>query len=183
MAANGKGTAILRTIVRALLLLCLIVWLGGLLFFGAVVAPVAFGTLMPMVSDPALGLHVAGTMVRNSLLQLHWMGLIAGAAMIFFCAVERVMQWTRRSVAPHIIVLAAMMVLTAFSQFSVIPRMETLRVQAGTVIDAPNSDNPARVEFNRLHHLSTQLEGGVLIGGLVLLVLLARPEPLLEPTS
>ncbi|HUZ05401.1 MAG TPA: hypothetical protein VMU62_08580, partial [Acidobacteriaceae bacterium] len=99
------------------------------------------------------------------------------------CAVERVMQWTRRSVAPHIIVLAAMMVLTAFSQFSVIPRMETLRVQAGTVIDAPNSDNPARVEFNRLHHLSTQLEGGVLIGGLVLLVLLARPEPLLEPTS
>ncbi|HEX4022939.1 MAG TPA: DUF4149 domain-containing protein [Acidobacteriaceae bacterium] len=177
MAAAVKSALILRTAVRALLLFCLVVWLGGLLFFGAVVAPVAFGILMPMIPDPAFGLHVAGTMVRNSLLQLHWMGLIAGAAMIFLCAVERGMQWTRRSVVPYFVVLGVMLALTAFSQFSIIPRMETLRLQAGSAIDNPTSDNPARVEFNRLHNISTQLEGGVLVGGLVLVVLLARPEP------
>lgn len=177
MAAGAKGTMILRTAIRAIVLLSLVVWLGGLLFFIAVVAPVAFGTLMPMFPDPAFGVHVAGTMVRGSLLQLHWMGLIAGAIMIFLIAIERGMQWTRRSVVPYVVVLGAMLALTAFSQFSIIPRMETLRVQAGSAIDNPSSTNPARVEFNRLHNLSTQLEGGVLIGGLVLTVLLARPEP------
>ena len=177
MAGSAKGTMILRTAVRAILLLCLVVWLGGLLFFVVVVAPVAFGTLMPMFPDPTFGVHVAGTMVRSSLLQLHWMGLIAGAIMIFLCSVERGMQWTRRSVVPYLVVLCVMLALTAFSQFSIIPRMEILRLQAGSAIDNPVSENPARVEFNRLHNLSTQLEGGVLIGGLVLTALLARPEP------
>ena len=182
--ANGNSTLIARTAARSLLLLCLAVWLGGLIFFGAVVAPVAFGTVMPMLPDPAFGVHVAGTMVRHSLLALHWMGLIAGALMVFLLAVEAAMQWTRRSIALPVAVLAAMLALTAFSQFSVIPRMEALRVQAGAAIDVlpgtltpDGAENPARVEFNRLHHLSTQLEGGVLIGGLVLTVLLARPEP------
>ena len=174
------STIIARTLLRSLLLLSLVVWLGGLIFFGAVVAPVAFGTVMPMFSDPAFGVHVAGTMVRSSLLALHWMGLIAGAIMIFLVAVEWTMRWTRRSIAPSLVVLAAMLALTAYSQFSILPRMETLRQQAGRAIDnlAPDgADNPAREEFNRLHHLSTQLEGGVLLGGLVLTVLLARPEP------
>ncbi len=174
------STTIARTVVRSLVLLCLAVWLGGLIFFGAVVAPVAFGTVMPMLSDPAFGVHVAGTMVRCSLLALHWMGLIAGAIMIFLVAVEWTMRWTRRSIVSSLVVLAAMLALTAFSQFSILPRMETLRQQAGSAIDnlAPDgAGNPARAEFNRLHHLSTQLEGGVLLGGLVLTVLLARPEP------
>ncbi len=174
------SVTIARTVARSLLLFCLAVWLGGLIFFGAVVAPVAFGTVMPMLPDPAFGVHVAGTMVRHSLLALHWMGLVAGAVMIFLFAVEWTMQWTRRSIAPCLAVLGAMLALTAFSQFSIMPRMEMLRLQAGSAIDnlAPDrADNPARAEFNRLHHLSTQLEGGVLIGGLVLTVLLARPEP------
>lgn len=177
---SGNNPPVARTLARTLLLLCLVVWLGGLVFFGAVVAPVAFGTLMPMFPDPAFGVHVAGTMVRHSLLALHWMGLVAGAIMIFLFAVEWTMQWTRRSVVPYLAVLGAMLALTAFLQFSILPRMETLRQQAGNAIDnlAPDSaDNPARAEFNRLHHLSTQLEGGVLIGGLALTVLLARPEP------
>jgi hypothetical protein len=165
-----------RTLVRSLLLLCLAVWLGGLVFFVAAVAPVAFGVLMPMLPDPAFGAHIAGTMVRGSLLELHWMGLVAGAAMVFLLAVERSLQWTRHSLAPYFAVLVFMLTLTAYSQFSIMPRMETLRMQTGGAIDSVRADNPARVEFNRLHHQSTRLEGGVLLGALVLTVLLARPE-------
>ncbi len=166
-----------RTLLRGLLLFCLSVWLGGLIFFVAVVAPVAFGRLMPMFTDPVWGVHVAGTMVRSSLIVLHWMGLAAGAAMICLLATERALAWTRRSMMPAFFVLAWMMGLTAFSQFSVIPRMEMLRVQAGAALDQPDSDNPAREQFNRLHQFSTQIEGGVMLGGLVLIGLLARPEP------
>jgi len=60
----------------------------------------------------------------------------------------------------------------------VIPRMETLRIQAGAAMADQRSTNPARLDFNRLHKLSTSLEGIVLLCGLGLIVLYARPEPL-----
>ncbi len=167
----------MKTFVRSLILLCLVVWVGGLLFFGAVVAPVAFGSLMPMFPDPAFGVHVAGTMVRNSLLHLHDIGLVSGLVLLALCIVERVAKVTRRSIAPQLVLLAVMMGITAYSQFSIIPHMEALRIQAGAAIDNPASTDPAREDFNRLHSLSTNLEGIVLVCGLGLVVLYARPEP------
>lgn len=167
----------MRTVVRSLISLGLAVWVGGLLYFGAVVAPVAFGTLLPMFSDSAFGVHVAGTMVRNSLLRLHDIGLFAGLVLLLLTIVERAARMTRRSIAPQLALLAVMLGLTAYSQFSVIPRMETLRIQSGAAIDNPASTDPAREDFNRLHNLSTNLEGIVLVCGLGLIVLYARPEP------
>jgi hypothetical protein len=166
----------MRTFLRSLILLALVVWVGGLLFFGMVVAPVAFGSLMPMFPDPALGLHVAGTMVRDSLLHLHDIGMTCGIILLFLCVAERVTRATRRSVGPQLLLIAVMLGLTAYSQFSVIPRMESLRIQAGPAIADPASTNPARVDFNRLHNLSTSLEGVVLLCGVGLIVLYARPE-------
>ena len=166
----------MRTLLRSLILLALAIWVGGLLFFGAVVAPIAFGTLMPMFPDPAVGLHVAGTMVRNSLLHLHDIGLFCGAILLLLCIVERVTRSTRRSIAPQLLLIAVMLGLTTYSQFSVIPRMETLRIKAGSAMAEPVSTDPARVDFNRLHNLSTSLEGIVLLSGLGLIVLYARPE-------
>jgi hypothetical protein len=167
----------MRTLVRSLILLGLVVWIGGLLFFGAVVAPVAFGSVRPMLPDPAVGLHIAGTMVRISLLRLHDIGLVCGVILLLLCIVERAARMTRRSIAPQLVLLAAMLGLTAFSQFSVIPRMESLRMQAGAAMDDPAATNTAKVDFDRLHGLSTRLEGVVLLCGLGLIVLYARPEP------
>ena len=167
----------MRTLLRSLILLALAIWVGGLLFFGAVVAPIAFGTLMPMFPDPAVGIGVAGAMVRNSLLHLHAIGLVCGIALLVLCIAERVTRATRRSIAPQLVLIAAMVGLTAYSQYSVIPRMESLRIQAGAAMADPASANPARLDFNRLHNLSTSLEGIVLLSGLGLIVLYARPEP------
>lgn len=167
----------MRTLIRSLILLGLVFWVGGLLFFISVVAPVAFGSVMPMFSDPALGLQVAGTMVRISILRLHDIGLVSGIILLLLCIVERAAHMTRRSIAPQLLLLAAMLGLTAYSQFSVIPRMEQLRIQAGAAMDTPAATNPAKADFNRLHNLSTRLEGLVLLGGLGLIVLYARPEP------
>ena len=167
----------MRTLLRSLILLAIVVWVGGLIFFGVVVAPIAFGTLMPMFPDPSVGLHVAGTMVRNSLLHLHAIGLFCGLALLLLCILERVTRATRRSIGPPLLLIAVMFGLTAYSQYSVIPRMETLRITAGAAMADPTSTNPARVDFNRLHNLSTSLEGIVLLCGLGLIVLYARPEP------
>ena len=171
----------MRTLVRSLILLGLVVWIGGLIFFGAVVAPVAFGTVMPMFSDPATGLHIAGTMVRESLIRLHDIGLVCGVILLLLIIIERTARTTRRSIArhsiaPQLVLLAAMLALTAYSQFSVIPRMDSLRIQAGPALDNPAASDPAKVDFNRLHNLSTRMEGIVFLCGLGLIVLYSRPE-------
>ncbi len=170
----------MRTLVRSLILIGLVVWVGGLLFFGAVVAPVAFGSVMPMLGDPAVGLQVAGTMVRISLMRLHDIGLICGVILLLLVVVEKAGRMSRRSIRPQLLLLALMLGLTAYSQFSVIPRMDSLRIQAGPAMDNPDATDPAKVDFNRLHTLSTRLEGVVLLCGLGLIVLYARPEPVDE---
>lgn len=167
----------MRTAVRSFILIGLVIWVGGLLFFAGVLAPVAFGSVMPMFPDAATGLHVAGTVVRISLVRLHDIGVVTGAILVLLCIVERMARTTRRSIGPQLVLLAAMLGLTAYSQWSIIPRMDALRVQAGAALDNPAASSPAKVDFNRLHGLSTNLEGVVLLCGLGLIVLYARPEP------
>jgi hypothetical protein len=113
------------------------------------------------------------------LTHLHHIGLFCGAVLLLLYVVERITRATRRSIGPPILLTAVMMGLTAYSQFSVIPRMETLRLKAGAAMADFGSTNPARLDFNRLHTVSTWLEGIVLLCGLGLIVLYARPEPTL----
>lgn len=83
-------------------------------------------------------------------------------------------------IAPVVMTLI-MLALTAYSQFSIIPRMENYRIAAGGAIDAVPPNNPNRVAFNRLHGTSEHVEEGVLLAGIVLVVLVAanypRPDP------
>jgi len=68
-------------------------------------------------------------------------------------------------------ITVAMLLLTAYSQFSIIPRMDADRAAAGEITrdctSAPCTD------FNRLHPLSERVEEAVMVGGLALVVMLA----------
>jgi hypothetical protein len=66
-----------------------------------------------------------------------------------------------------------MLLLTLTSQFGIIPRMDTLRASMGEIDSVP-ADNPARLQFDALHHWSTRVESGVLLLGLVVAYLTAR---------
>ena len=72
----------------------------------------------------------------------------------------------------HILIIL-MLVLTAISQFRIIPQMEALRVAAGEINLLATTD-PIRTQFDSLHGWSTRLEGGVLVVGIVLLYVTAR---------
>jgi hypothetical protein len=65
-----------------------------------------------------------------------------------------------------------MLILTLFSQFWIIRRMDTLRAQV-TDFSAVAVDNPLRMQFDALHVWSTRVEGAVLLLGLVLIYLTA----------
>jgi len=55
----------------------------------------------------------------------------------------------------------------------VIPRMDAIRASIGE-IEAVPIDNPARLQFDALHHWSTRIESGVILLGLVVAYVTAR---------
>ena len=151
--------------VRFLMLLSLIVWLGGLIFF-----PVVAQTAFSVLPTPAL----AGSVVRRSLATLHWMGIVSGFVFLSSSLVySRISTGEAHTFSPRNVLICLMLALTLISQFAIIPRMDLLRASIGQ-IDAVPSDNPARVQFDALHHWSTRVESGVLLLGLVVAYLTSR---------
>lgn len=148
--------------LRALRLICLALWVGGIVFFLAV-ASVAFKT-MPSI-------HLAGLVVRGSLLSLHRIGLGAGEVYLF-CTLALLATHDSHPVrAVELVLVVSMLALTLYLQQSVLPHMETDRLTLGGDVQTAPAANPTRAHFDRLHGVSTRLEGAVLLEGLILLCL------------
>jgi hypothetical protein len=154
----------MKTLLRSLILVNIVLWLGGVMFF-PVVAAAAFSSL----SDT----HAAGTIVARCLRTLHYEGLLAGTLLVVLLVVASIFRTHSRSLAAPILLALVMLGLTGYSQFSVIPRMEQYRLQAGGAIDTTHVADPNTAAFNQLHHTSEHVEEGVLVGGLLFLFCLA----------
>ncbi len=157
------------TILRFLMLLSLIVWIGGIIFLSFVEAPTAFSV--------APTRHMAGTLVGHSLSILHWMGLFSGV--VYLGSSMLLSSLTTDSAQPfavrHVLVLA-MLLLTVVSQFGISPKMATLRASFGDIDSVP-MDNPERVRFDVLHRWSVRLEVAVLALGVATVFCTARSLP------
>jgi hypothetical protein len=156
----------MRTLFHSLVYLVLGLWLGALVFFGAVLAPIAFSQLPPLFATPAAGIHAAGMIVGGSLVRLHWIGLFCG---LIFLVVSVLARAHYRSIIPQALLVLVMMLLTAYSQFSIIPRMDTARDSVGGNVDAVAANNPGREIFDRLHQRSVHVESLVLLCGVAAL--------------
>jgi hypothetical protein len=158
----------MQTVLRALRLLVMVAWVGGLGFFAFVVAPVAFHSLSSA--------HDAGLVVGGSLRVLHWIGLVGGVA--FCLATAWLWLWAevpaRVGFAIQVALTAVMLAVTAYSQFSILPAMERDRALAGGEVETASIDNAGRIDFERLHRLSEGLEGLVLFCGLGVVFVLSR---------
>jgi uncharacterized membrane protein len=158
----------MQTVLRALRLLAMVAWVGGLLFFAFVVVPVAFHNL------PSA--HEAGIVVGGTLRVLHWIGLIGGA--LFY--VSTAILWLRAAVSERVgfaiqlTLTGIMLAATAYSQFRILPVMDRDRQLVGGVVETAPMENAWRVDFERLHVLSERLEGAVLLCGLSVVFMLSR---------
>jgi hypothetical protein len=155
--------------LRFLMLLSLVVWIGGIIFFAFVLAPTAFN--IPAVLPNT---HLAGNVVRIALSKLHWIAIFSGIVyLISSLLYSRLTDGTAHVFAARHILLCLMLALTLISQFGIMPRMDVLRASLGEVSAAP-IDNPERIQFDALHVWSTRIEGAVLLLGLVVVYLTAR---------
>jgi len=155
-------------LVRFLMLLSLVVWVGGIIFFASVLAPTVFHPgILP-------SRQLAGTVVSRSLGILHWMGLACGVVWVGNSMIDaKAMRGVLNPFAARNLLIYAMVVLTVVSMFAISPRMLALRNDMVFIDNVPHED-ARRIEFNRLHEWSTRLETTVLLLGLMVIFLTSR---------
>lgn len=155
---------------RALRLLSMTVWVGGLIFFAFILAPLAFH-ILPTARE-------AGAVVGGSLRVLNAVGHMCG--LVFLIAAIALWFRTdprgRRLLPFEFLLVVVMMIATMIVQRGIIPAMERDRIAAGGDIEDAASDNSARQDFERLHAISEKVEGAALLLGLASIVLIAA-EP------
>jgi hypothetical protein len=150
------------------MLLSLVVWLGGLIFFAFVEAPTVFSPgLLPTR-------HMAGSIVGRSLDLLHYMAIVSGIVFLISSMLcNRMATGSARPLAARHLLIALMLLLTVISQFAISPKIHAIRAEVG-VIDNLSLDDPLRREFDRLHVWSEKFEEAVLLLGLVALYTTAQ---------
>ena len=156
----------MSSVLRYLEFLSLGTWVGSILYLSFVVAPGAFATLGSR--------DQAGAVVGMALGRLHALGLLTGV--IYLAARLALARALAALAGPAALAVILMLVLTVVSQYGVSARLAHLRVEMGSVERTPE-DHPLRVQFNRWHRLSVQLEVAVLLLGLGALFLTTRERP------
>ncbi len=159
----------MKTLLRTLLFLALIVWIGAEIFF-PVVAAVTFGSLPGAT-------HTAGTIVGELLRILHGMGIVCGLVLLALMALAPAWNiYKPHSVLAPMVLVVLMLACTAYSQYGIIPAMERDRAAAGGAIDTADSTNPRRCTSTCCTIAANTLKRQSCCFGIATVVLVARAE-------
>jgi hypothetical protein len=155
-------------VTRLILLAC---WFGAALFFGAVVAPAAFGVLRSFGLSNAS--EIAGGIVTRSL------GVVNIAGFVISLLLLASLLWLRRrstglSFILECVSLGLIALTTAVGHWFIAARMRALRAAMELPIDQIAASDPRRIEFNALHGYSVNALGVAMIAALVAMFLMVR---------
>jgi len=153
---------------RFILLAC---WFGAALFFGAVVAPAAFGVLRSFGLPNAN--EIAGSIVTRSLSVINIAGFLISLILLLTLLLWR-RSSSRISFIVECICLVIIALTTAVGHWVIAARMRALRAAMVIPIDQIAADDSRRLAFNNLHGYSVNALGIAMIAALVAMVLMAR---------
>ena len=153
-------------LLRYLYVVALVLWVGGLVVAGALVAPSVFGVLQAW--NQSQGRVLAGQVFGEVLLRLTWLSYAMGGIMFITLTLHRLLGARPLKYGIRVGIMAMMLVMMMVTGFYLIPEVDAIQAQvSGPVSELPDTD-PRRVEFNRLHGLSNILFSITAIGGLAL---------------
>ena len=153
-------------VLRYLYVVALVVWVGGLVVAGALVAPSVFGVLQAW--NQSQGRVLAGQVFGEVLLRLTWLSYAMGAVMFITLTLHRLLGARPLKYGIRVGIMAMMLVMMMITGWYLIPEVDAIQAQvSGPVSELPDTD-PRRMEFNRLHGLSNILFSITAIGGLAL---------------
>jgi Domain of unknown function (DUF4149) len=146
-------------------------WFGAALFFGAVVAPAAFGVLRSFGLSNAN--EIAGSIVTRSLSVVNLAGFVI-ALLLLVTAILWRNSSSRRSFIVECICLGVIALATGVGHWFIAARMRALRAAMVLPIDQIAADDPRRIAFSNLHGYSVNALSLAMIAALVAMVLMAR---------
>lgn len=141
------------------------------MFFGAVVAPAAFGVLRSFGLPNAN--EIAGSIVTRSLSVINIAGFLI-SLLLLLTAILRRNSAGRVSFIVECVCLGVIALATGVGHWLIAARMRALRVAMELPIDQIAASDPRRVEFSSLHGYSVNVLGLAMIAALVALVLMSR---------
>lgn len=153
-------------VLRYLYVVALVLWVGGLIVAGALVAPSVFGVLQAW--NPSQGRVLAGEVFGEVVMRLTWLSYAMGAIMFVTLTLHRLLGARPIKYGIRVGIMGLMLAMMMVTGFYLIPQVDAIQARVkGPVAELPDTD-PRRVEFNRLHGLSNILFSITAIGGLAL---------------
>lgn len=151
--------------VKWLYVLTLAVWIGSIVFFSFVVAPTAFKTLKP---------EDAAALIRRIFSKYYLVGIVcAGIGIVCIGLMLADHSFSKWPAILSLLLLAGMGATDVWLRQGVMPHMNNLRDRRAALESSGKPpDEELDKEWKALHRLSVQMNGVVLLCGLVLIFLM-----------
>ena len=158
--------------LRYFYILALVLWLGGMVVAGGVVAPSIFSVLEAW--NAVDGRVLAGRVFGKVLQRLYLLGYAMAGVMFVALTLHRLLGARPIKYGVRAIILALMVSCTLVADYHVGPQVATIQARVAGPVSGLPADDPLRAEFNRLHGLANILLSLTVVGGLALLFWEAR---------
>ena len=153
-------------LLRYLYVVALVLWVGGLITAGALVAPSVFGVLQAW--NASEGRVLAGQVFGEVLLRLTWLSYAMGGIMFIALTLHRLLGARPVRYGIRVGIMGLMLVLMMYVGFYLLPGIDALQSQVPGPMSALPETDPLRLEFDRMHGLSNILFSITAAGGLAL---------------
>lgn len=153
-------------LLRYLYVVALVLWVGGLLVAGALVAPSVFGVLQAW--NDTQGRVLAGQVFGDVLLRLTWLSYVMGAVMVVTLTLHRLLGARPVKYGIRIGIMGVMLLMMLATGFWIIPQVNAIQAQVTGPVSALAASDPLRMQFDWLHGLSNILFAVTAVGGLAL---------------
>ena len=158
--------------LRYVYVLALVLWLGGMVVLGAIVAPATFQVLQ--ASAPDVGRALAGELFGTILARFHYIAYACGGILLISIGLMAILGPRPRAFAVRLGVITVMLLVSLYSGLIVLRTIDAIQLEAGRLPSLLPAGDPLRVRFDQLHQLSTRLMMANIVGALVLLYWEAR---------
>ena len=152
--------------LRYLYVVALVLWVGGLVSAGALVAPSVFGVLQAW--NPVEGRVLAGQVFGEVLIRVTWLSYIMVGVMFITLTLHRLLGARPLKYGIRVGIMTVMLIMMMAMGFYLIPAVNAIQAQVNGPVSELAATDARRVEFDRLHGLSNILFSITAIGGLAL---------------
>jgi hypothetical protein len=158
--------------LRYVYVLALVIWLGGMVVLGAIIAPTTFQVLQ--ATAPEIGRALAGELFGVILGRFHYLAYGAGAALFLSLGMMGLLGPRPAGFAIRMGVIVVMIAVAVYSGFVVLGEISGIQSAVGALPSTLAVADPRRLRFDHLHTLSTRLMEFNMLAALVLLYWEAR---------